>query len=82
MKTDFKKKDYKKEFKNKDYEYKKPEERKTCGKCGRTHEFGTVQHISRNAIHATKRDIGQSYAENQVNEHIHKFMRITKLTQV
>ena len=40
VKTDFKKKEYKKEFKNKDYEYKKPAERKTCGKCGRTHEFG------------------------------------------
>ena len=39
MKTDYKKKEYKKEFKNKDYEYKKPAERKTCGKCGRTHEF-------------------------------------------
>ena len=42
----------------------------------------TVQHISRNAINATKRDIGQSYAENQVNEHIQKLMRITKLKQV
>ena len=39
MKTDYKKKEYKKELKNKDYEYKKPAERKTCGKCGRTHEF-------------------------------------------
>ena len=39
VKTDYNKKEYKKEFKNKDYEYKKPAERKTCGKCGRTHAF-------------------------------------------
>ena len=28
-----------KEYKKRDYEYKKPPERKTCGKCWKTHAF-------------------------------------------
>ena len=47
---------------------------------GRHMNLDNVQLISRNAIHSTKRDIGQSYVENQVNENIQILMKITKLT--
>ena len=47
---------------------------------GRQMNLETVQLISRNAINATKRDIVQSYVENQVNENIQILMQITKLT--
>ena len=47
---------------------------------GRHVNLETVQLISLNAINATKREIGQSYVEHQVNENIQILMQITKLS--
>ena len=70
VKTDFKKKEYTKEYKKRYYEYKNQPKERLVVNVGRHMHLETFQLISRNAINATKRDIRQSYVENQVNEDI------------
>ena len=86
VKTDFKKKEYMKEYKKKDYEYKKPAERKTCGKCGNSlnylkiHEFRNCLTYKSKCHKCNKEEHWKSYVKNQVNGNIHILMQITKLT--
>ena len=80
VKTDFKNKEYMKEYKKKIMNIKNQPKERLVVHLGRNINLETVQLINRNAINATKRDIGQTYIENQVNDNTQILMQILKLT--